>query len=109
MTSINEMNDWAEYQERLKQDMDRQVTSNKALLWTGIAVNGVFTLIALTIAVVALIHALMLGRDNLALQKEISECKASVIALEQECDDAKKAYGTARAYVSRYVKDRKSK
>lgn len=75
MEKINEMNDWAEYQERLKTDMDRQVTSNKALLWVGIAVNGVFTLVALVVAIVALVHAMMLGRDNLALQKEIIECK----------------------------------
>lgn len=79
MEKINEMNDWAEYQERLKTDMDRQVTSNKALLWVGIAVNGVFTLVALVVAIVALVHAMMLGRDNLALQKELVECKSEQV------------------------------
>jgi hypothetical protein len=69
------MNDWKEYQERLQHDMDRQVTSNKALLWTGLAVDTLLTFISLIVAIVALIQALMFGRDNIALQKEIAECK----------------------------------
>lgn len=99
MEKINEMNDWAEYRERLTADMNRQVTSNKALLWVGIAVNGVFTLVALVVAIVALVYAMMLGRDNLALQKEIVECKSelrsSVQSIEEEALRAKRAYNNA--------------
>lgn len=105
MEKINEMNDWAEYRERLTADMNRQVTSNKALLWVGIAVNGVFTLVALVVAIVALVHAMMLGRDNLALQKEIVECKSelrsSVQSIEEEAVKARRAYDNARQRDSR--------
>lgn len=105
MNKINEMNDWAEYQEKLKSDMDRQVTSNKALLWVGITVNGIFTLVALVVAVVALVHAMMLGRDNLALQKEILECKtslkSSIQTVEEEALKARRAYDSARQRDSR--------
>ena len=78
MPNSTEMNDWKEYQKQLRKEMDRQVTSNKALLWVGIAVNGLFNVITLVIAIVALINALMIGRDNLALQKEVSECKTEI-------------------------------
>ena len=96
MSKIAEMNDWKEYQEHLKNEMDRQATSTKALLWVAIAVNGVFTFIALTIAVVALINALMVNRDNLAMQKEMGECRinhAEVIKIaEKALDRAEQGY-----------------
>lgn len=90
MHKVNEMNDWKEYQAHIKQDIDRQATSTKALLWVGIAVNGMFTLIALTVAVVALINALMCGRDNLAVQKELGDCRinhAEVIKIAEKALD----------------------
>lgn len=96
MPKIAEMNDWKEYQEHLRNEMDRQATSTKALLWVAIAVNGVFTFIALTIAVVALINALMCNRDNLAMQKEMNECRinhAEVIKIaEKALDRAEQGY-----------------
>lgn len=78
MPNSNEANDWKEYQKQLRKEIDRQATSNKALLWIGIAANGLFNVITLVIAIVALVNALMIGRDNLALQKEVSECKAEI-------------------------------
>lgn len=91
----SEMNDWKEYQKQLRKEMDRQVTSNKALLWVGIAANGLFTVITLVIAIVALVNALMIGRDNLALQKEVSECKAeiktSIMKIKNTCDSNRHA------------------
>ena len=96
MPKITEMNDWKEYQEHLRNEMDKQATSTKALLWVAIAVNGVFTFIALTIAVVALINALMCNRDNLSMQKEMNECRinhAEVIRVaEKALDRAEKGY-----------------
>lgn len=96
MSKIAEMNDWKEYQEHLKNEMDRQATSTKALLWVAIAVNGVFTFIALTVAIVALINALMCGRDNLSVQKELSDCRinhAEVIKVaEKALDRAEQGY-----------------
>lgn len=93
---IQEMNDWKEYQEHLKNEMDRQATSTKALLWVAIAVSGVFTFIALTIAIVALINALMCNRDNLAIQKEMGECRinhSEVIKIaEKALDRAEQGY-----------------
>jgi hypothetical protein len=104
MSHIKEMNDWQEFQQQLKKDMDRQVTSNKALLWVGIAINGMFTLIALTIAVVALINALMCGRDNLAVQKELGDCRinhAEVIKIaEKALDRAEQNYHTEAKHAS---------
>lgn len=105
MPSTTEMNDWRDYQKQLRKEMDRQVTSNKALLWVGIAVNGLFNVITLVIAIVALINALMIGRDNLSLQKELSECKSelrtSVQSAEVMVMQAKRAYDNARQRDSR--------
>lgn len=105
MPNSTEMNDWKEYQNQLHKEMDKQVTSNKALLWVGIAVNGIFTVITLVIAIVALINALMIGRDNLSLQKEVTECKSelrtSVQSAEVMVMQAKRAYDNARQRESR--------
>lgn len=38
---IRQQNDWAEFRQHLNTEMDRQVTSNKALLWVSISVIGV--------------------------------------------------------------------
>jgi predicted PurR-regulated permease PerM len=38
---IRQQNDWAEFRKHLNTEMDRQVTSNKALLWVSISVLGV--------------------------------------------------------------------
>jgi hypothetical protein len=101
---VQEMNAWKEYQEHLKNEMDKQATSTKALLWVGIAVNGVFTLIALTVAIVALINALMCGRDNLSVQKELGECRinhAEVIKIaEKALDRAEQNYYTEAKHAS---------
>jgi hypothetical protein len=105
---LQEMNDWKEYQEHLKNEMDRQATSTKALLWVAIAVNGVFTFIALTIAVVALINALMCGRDNLSMQKEMNDCRinhAEVIKIaEKALDRAEQNYYTEARHASEIKK-----
>lgn len=112
MPHVKEMNDWQEFQQQLKKDMDRQVTSNKALLWVGIAINGMFTLVALTVAVVALINALMCGRDNLAVQKELGECRinhAEVIKIaEKALDRAEQNYHTEAKHASEIRKRIKS-
>lgn len=105
---LQEMNDWKEYQEHLKNEMDRQATSTKALLWVAIAVNGVFTFIALTIAVVALINALMCGRDNLSMQKEMNDCRinhAEVIKIaEKALDRAEQNYYAEARHASEIKK-----
>ena len=86
-------NDWKEYQKQLRKEMDRQVTSNKALLWVGIAVNCLFTTVTLVVAIVALINALMIGRDNLSLQKDLAECKSelktSILKIKHNCERVK--------------------
>lgn len=101
---IQDMNDWKEYQQHIKQEIDRQATSTKALLWVAIAVSGVFNLIALTVAIVALINALMCGRDNLSVQKELGECRinhAEVIKIaEKALDRAEQNYYTEAKHTS---------
>lgn len=39
--NVRQQNDWAEFRQHLNTEMDRQVTSNKALLWVSISVLGV--------------------------------------------------------------------
>ncbi len=90
MSKIAEMNDWKEYQEHLKKEMNHQATSTKALLWVAIAISGVFNFIALTLSIVALINALMCGRDNLSIQKELGDCRinhAEVIKIAEKALD----------------------
>ena len=101
---VQEMNDWKEYQERLKTEMDRQATSTKALLWVAIAISGLLNFIALTLAIVALINALMCGRDTLSIQKELSDCRinhAEVIKVaEKALDRAEQNYHTEAKHAS---------
>ena len=101
---VQEMNDWSDYKQHIQHEIDRQATSTKALLWVAIAVSGVFNLIAITIAVVALINALMCGRDNLAVQKELGDCRinhAEVIKIaEKALDRAEQNYHTEAQHAS---------
>lgn len=104
MTKVQEINDWKEYQQHIKQEIDRQATSTKALLWVAIAVSGVFNLIALTVAIVALINALMCGRDSMSIQKELGDCRinhAEVIKIaEKALDRAEQNYYTDAKHAS---------
>lgn len=87
---VQEMNDWSDYKQHIQTEIDRQATSTKALLWVAIAISGVFNLISITVAVVALINALMCGRDNLAVQKELGDCRinhAEVIKIAEKALD----------------------
>ena len=104
MTKVQEINDWKEYQQHIKQEIDKQATSTKALLWVAIAVSGVFNLIALTVAIVALINALMCGRDSMSMQKELGDCRinhAEVIKIaEKALDRAEQNYHTEAKHAS---------
>lgn len=104
MHKVQEINDWKEYQQHIKQEIDKQATSTKALLWVAIAVSGVFNLIALTVAIVALINALMCGRDNMSIQKELGDCRinhAEVIKIaEKALDRAEQNYYTEAKHAS---------
>ena len=108
MTKVQEINDWKEYQQHIKQEIDRQATSTKALLWVAIAVSGVFNLIALTVAIVALINALMCGRDSMSIQKELGDCRinhAEVIKIaEKALDRAEQNYYTEAKHASEIKK-----
>jgi hypothetical protein len=48
---IRQQNDWAEFRKHLNTEMDRQVTSNKALLWVSISVLGVLVSVCIVIIV----------------------------------------------------------
>jgi hypothetical protein len=104
MNKVQEINDWKEYQQHIKQEIDKQATSTKALLWVAIAVSGVFNLIALTVAIVALINALMCGRDSMSIQKELGDCRinhAEVIKIaEKALDRAEQNYYTEAKHAS---------
>ena len=58
-----------------------------------IAVNCLFTTVTLVVAIVALINALMIGRDNLSLQKDLAECKSelktSILKIKHNCERVK--------------------
>lgn len=101
MSKINDMNEWGEYRERLRKDIDSQVTSNKALLWVGIALNGIAALIALIIAVIALINTLMIGRDIASLQKDLIECRTLIDHVTDNVEHAKRTCDNARHRESR--------
>jgi hypothetical protein len=108
MNKLQEVNDWKEYQQHIKQEIDKQATSTKALLWVAIAVSGVFNLIALTVAIVALINALMCGRDSMSIQKELGDCRinhAEVIKIaEKALDRAEQNYYTEAKHASEIKK-----
>lgn len=90
MPNSKHMNDWNEFQKQMNDHVNRQVTSNKTLLWVAISVNGIVTAITLVVAIVALIYALMVSRDNLAMQKELADCKTeirtSVLKIKHNCE-----------------------
>ena len=51
MSNIKNQNDWAEFREHLNREMDRQSTSNKALLWVGMALLLALNIVTLCIAI----------------------------------------------------------
>lgn len=101
MAEINEMNDWATFKDHMNSDVDKRVASTKALLWVAIAVSGLFNLIALTIAVVALVHAMVLNRDNNALRDKISELAVRQEQSFEAVEDARRVYNNAAQMVHR--------
>ena len=100
-----DIKDWHEFKAHITSDVDRQVTSNKALLWVGASVTSGIAIIALTIAVIATIMSMTMNRDLVALQKELSEFKSevkySVNTMENAATDAVRAYNNARKTKSR--------
>lgn len=56
MNKLRQQNEWAEFREHLNKDMDNQVTSNKALLWTSVGILGVLLFICAVVIVNLLLH-----------------------------------------------------
>jgi hypothetical protein len=63
MDSIKDQNDWAEFRSHLNREMDKQVTSNKALLWVSIGGLCLFNIITLCVALVSLMNTMVLKQE----------------------------------------------
>ena len=63
MDSIKDQNDWSEFRSHLNREMDRQVTSNKALLWVSIGGLCLFNVITLCVALVSLMNTMVLKQE----------------------------------------------
>lgn len=85
MDSIKDQNDWADFRNHLNREMDRQVTSNKTLLWVGMTVLLVFNIVTLCVALTFAFKLQVLENDISNVTLRLAELGTKYVLLETEC------------------------
>lgn len=75
MDDIRQQNEWAEFRAHLRNDIDSQVTSNKALLWVSV---GLLT-VAVTCAIVLSICSFV---QIQSLQQKVHVVESKLVSVE---------------------------
>lgn len=84
MSNIKDQNDWAEFRNHINREMDKQVTSNKALLWAGMTFLLIFNIATLCIALTGLLKTQELKHDVVDIVNRQVKLSTSQVILENE-------------------------
>lgn len=93
--------DIREFMNELRKEDMKNSTQVKTLLWIYFSLSGIFTLVAIIIAVIAMFWTWGLDKENRALYRSIVEIKANSAKIIEQAEDAERAYIAAKTYYSR--------
>lgn len=84
--NVSQQNDWAEFRSHLYGEMDRQVTSNKAVLWTAITVLSLSILLCAVLIVKLMIQVTTLENRICVSNSKITQLQIDIGTMSRAID-----------------------